>query len=348
MSPDHTTITRAEAVRLRREDEQKRRDKLTQKNMSKPKPVAAPKPATAHKPAARLQTERKPPAQSLPLVSTSRLQRRYDIGMSTPYGRTGNFNSPKVKNPASSFSMPHIEFGPRWVSLLISVFCAASLYMLFNMSLFIVSNVDIVGNNRVDVNEIVNNLGAMGQPTVLLNPTQIEYNILASFPDISNVQVAVNLPASITVTIIEREPITAWVKDGQVVWVDAQGFAFPPRGSIEGLTTVTANGDPPTPAELDVTQKIGARPFLTTDLSSAIVTLSPYVPQGAALVFDPKYGLGWSDPRGWKVYFGHSNGDTAMKLKVYQSMLDFLSAKSVQPSLISVEFPGAPFYRVEQ
>lgn len=244
--------------------------------------------------------------------------------------------------------MPRIEFGPRWISLLISAFCAASLYMLFNMSLFIVSNADIVGNNRIDINEIVNNLGVIGQPTVLLNPAQIEYNILATFPDISTAQVEINIPASIVVTIKEREPITAWVQNGQVDWVDAQGYAFPPRGSIEGLTTVTATGDPPAPATLDVTQKIGARPFLTTDLSAAIVTLSPHVPQGAALVFDPKYGLGWSDPRGWKVYFGHSNGDTAMKLKVYQSMLDYLSAKSVQPSLISVEFPGAPFYRVEQ
>jgi cell division protein FtsQ len=152
----------------------------------------------------------------------------------------------------------------------------------------------------------------------------------------------------VIVTVSERQPVVAWMQDGQTAWVDAQGYAFPPRGQVDGLATVTSAGAPPIPANLDLNQKIGARPFLTSELSAAIVTLAPSLPEGASLIFDPNYGLGWSDPRGWRVYFGHSNGDATLKFQVYQSMVDYLTQQDVQPTLISVEYPNAPFYRVEQ
>jgi len=116
---------------------------------------------------------------------------------------------------------------------------------------------------------------------------------------------------------------------------------------VNNLITVTAAGGPPLPAGFDPAQVIGARPFLSTDLANAITTLAPFLPQGASLVFDPQYGLGWSDPSGWKVYFGQSNGDTHLKLQVYQAIITSLGEQNIQPSLISVEYPSAPFYRIE-
>jgi hypothetical protein len=113
---------------------------------------------------------------------------------------------------------------------------------------------------------------------------------------------------------------------------------------------INAIGAPPAPAPLDpgAAPQIGAQAFLSSDLMQAVATLSANVPQGAALVFDPKYGLGWSDPQGWTVYFGHTNGDTKLKLSVYQAMLEYLGKNNLKPVLISVEYPNAPFYRLEQ
>jgi len=125
-------------------------------------------------------------------------------------------------------------------------------------------------------------------------------------------------------------------------------IAVPPRGQVDGLVTVTAAGSPPTPGNLDLTQTIGARPFLTPELSAAIAALAPQVPEGAALVYDPRYGLGWSDPRGWQAYFGKNNSDIAVKLAVYQSMVDHLAERGIQPTLVSVEYPNSPFYRVSE
>ncbi len=37
---------------------------------------------------------------------------------------------------------------------------------------------------------------------------------------------------------------------------------------------------------------------------------------------DPKYGMGWQDPRGWSVYFGQNTQEIEMKKKIYQAILD--------------------------
>jgi cell division protein FtsQ len=359
MSPDRTTITRAEAIRRRKEEDQKRREKAAPKTTSKPKPAAKPKPVAkpklklihASKPAAGPKAERvalRYPSASLRAglspVSASRLRHRYDIAMSSPYGRAESYNRPK----APTISMPKIRIGPRLLSFLLVALCAAGLYYMFSMDPFIVREASVVGNNRVGVEQIANILGVANQPAALLNPAQIEYNILATFPEIATASVEVGLPANVVVTVSERQPVVSWLQSGQMTWVDAQGYAFPPRGEVSGLVTVTSTGAPPTPTNLNLAQTIGARPFLTSDLSAAIVTLSPLVPEGATLVFDPGYGLGWSDPRGWRVFFGHLNGDAALKFQVYQAMLDYLAKQNIQPALISVEYPNAPYYRVEQ
>jgi hypothetical protein len=236
------------------------------------------------------------------------------------------------------------------------VLCGAALYFITFDSFFTVSSPNVIGNNRVSAEEISNALGVMGMPAALLNPAQIEYNILAAFPDIDSAQVEINLPAEVVVTVSERQPIAAWQQDGQTVWVDAQGYAFPPRGLVEGLVTITAVGAPPSPMPLTSlilgvqnggTQVIGARPFLSAEMASALMILSPRVPEGSTLVYDPRYGLGWADPRGWQAYFGHTHGDVNTKIQVYQSMVDYLIGRGITPKLISVEYPDAPFYRTE-
>jgi hypothetical protein len=341
MSPDRTTITRAEAIRLRKEEEQRQREKLLHRNA--PKPRLAPTPKTPAKPKAASPASNHSAAKA----STSRWQHRYDIAMSTPRAKTTR-TVHASKAPVISLNLPHISYGPRWLSFFIALFCFLDLYLMLNMDPFIVHNADISGNNRVTTQQIQDVLRVADQPAAYLNPEQIQLNILAAFPDISNAQVEVNIPGSVVISVVERTPVAAWQQDGQVVWVDAMGYAFPPRGKVDKLPTISAAGAPPIPVETDPSQVIGARPFLPADLSQAIETLTPSLPQGAALVFDPKYGLGWNDPKGWKVYFGHSNGDSALKLQVYKTILDDLSKKNIQPVLISVEYPNAPFYRVEQ
>ncbi len=340
MSQDRTTITRAEAIRRRKEEEQKKRDKSTFKNVSTPKSTSAPQTsANPRKGWAPQATHSATP------VSASRWQRRNDIAMSLPYSQNRGYQAPKT--PGISISMPHISFGPRWISLLIVIICSTGLYFMLNLDPFIVHTAEISGNERINAEEIQSVLGIVDKPTAIIEPAQIEANILAAFPDISKVQIGVNFPNSVVISVTERIPVAAWQQNGQTEWVDALGYSFQPRGEIQGLPTVIANGAPPTPI-VDPKQVGGPKPFLPADLSQAISTLSSQLPQDATMIFDPRYGLGWNDPKGWQVFFGRSLVDDNLKLKVYETMLAYLTKENIQPTMISVEYPNAPFYKVEQ
>src|SRR5258706_10752200 len=267
MSPNRVTLTRAEATRRRREKEQKRRDSLAQKRISIPNP-APPKPKVA-----------RAPVKVAAPVETNRHSRRYDIAMSTPYGRADI----GVKTPqAPALHMPKFGFGPRWISFLLIAVCSTGLYFMTSDSFFMVSSANVVGNSRVSAEQVSSLLGVMGKPAILLNPAQIEYNIIATFPDIGGVRVDVNLPAEVVVTVSERQPVAAWQQDGQTVWVDAQGYAFPPRGFVEGLVTVSATGAPPAPGTADITQSERAWGFPCCEMGVGFVVPSPEVADGDA------------------------------------------------------------------
>ena len=337
MSRDRVTMTRAEAIRIRHEEQVKRRESLVKKTVATPKLISI-------KAKANQSPRSKPANGAAKPMLTGRYSRRFDIAMSAPYGRPTPVASSKK---SAALSMPKIAFGPRWISFILMILCVAGLYLITADNYFTVSYANVLGNNRVSAEEISSAMGAMGKPAALLSPAQIEYNILSAFPDIATAQIEINLPADVVVTVTERQPVAAWVQDGQTVWVDAEGYAFPPRGLVEGLVTVSAVGAPPGPSVDAAEDQIRAHPFLNAEMAAALLVLSPRVPQGSTLVYDPRYGLGWTDPRGWQAYFGHAHGDVNTKIQIYQSMVDYLKGRGIAPKLISVEYPDAPFYRTE-
>jgi hypothetical protein len=332
MSRDPVTITRAEAIRRRREEEQKRRDGGTRKRSTTPKPAAT-----------RAKTER--PTLSHTPASTGRLRRRYDIATSSPYGRASS-RMPGLEIPA--ITIPPLSYGPRWISFFLLLACLGLIYGMYTSEVYLINKVTVIGNQRIQADELEMALGIWNEPAFTVNPAQIEYNLLASYPELISAQVQVSLPAEIIIQVRERIPVLVWQQAGQVTWVDAQGYAFPPRGVADGLVVVQAAGTPFLPANFDMSQTLGARAFMTPELATAIAALSPTMPEGASLVYDPEYGLGWQDPLGWQVYFGHSGTEMPVKLNVYLSMVDYLMKRDIQPALISVEYPSAPFYRMKE
>ncbi|MGA2489982.1 MAG: hypothetical protein ABSF99_07310, partial [Anaerolineales bacterium] len=135
-----------------------------------------------------------------------------------------------------------------------------------------------------------------------------------------------------------------WYQDGKTTWIDHNGIAFTPRGDVPGLIQIASGGNPPKPSA-DPQKSMYEQSFISPDLVQAILILYPQVPSGSPMIYDPKYGIGWQDARGWSVYFGQDSQDIEMKKKVYQAILDSFSQKSIQPTLISVAYLDAPFYK---
>ena len=345
MSPDRIITTRAEAIRRRKEEEQKQREKLAQKRVSIPLVKPAPKPAPLPKPAVRgnmgIPAAKAKPAPAI----TNRWRHRFEIATTAPEPKGLAFNAPKA--PSVTLSMPRIGFGPRIISFLIAIFCVLDLYCMLNYDPFIAHTAEISGNSQISEQEIQNVLGIANLPAAQLDPNQVQINILAAFPNIASAQVDVNLPSDVVVTVVERTPIAAWQQNGQTTWLDAQGYSFPPHGQVDNLPSITALGAPPV-VDVDQNQAFGARPFLSSGMSQLIASLLISMPKGAQLIFDPQYGIGWNDPQGWKVYFGQSDQNIVLKLQVYQNLVTYLQKKNIKPTIINVEYPNAPYYQLAQ
>jgi len=243
-----------------------------------------------------------------------------------------------------------LDLGTRWASGLILIICAAFLFMMLSTEPFIIKSAKLAGNERLGAGDINAVLGVVGKSAVSASPAQMKYNLMAAFPELKDVKVSVGFPGSVTVRVVERKPLIAWQQDSKVSWVDAEGVAFPPRGAVDGLVPVLALGNPPT-IESDpnyTSINIMTKPLLTPQTVQALQAMVAYMPQGTTLIYEPDYGLGWNDPRGWKAYFGKTMGDMAAKVTMYQAIVDNLTQRGITPTMVSVEYPNAPFYRLGQ
>ena len=243
---------------------------------------------------------------------------------------------------APALSIP--QLGTRWLSGAATVLLVFLLYTLWNSPAFTVTGAEIHGAQRLGSTEINAALQLVGQPIFKAVPAEIAVNLRSDYPDLAAAHVSVGLPNRIVVNVVERQPVLAWTQGDTTRWIDAQGVAFPARGAVEGLIPVTADATP-LQVQTEASVPLYARPFVSPDVVRALAALYPYLPQGVAMTYDPTYGIGWQDTHGWSVYFGQTTDDILMKLQVYQAIVTTLTQQGIQPSLISVEYLDAPFYK---
>lgn len=268
-------------------------------------------------------------------AAKARRAQRYDIAFSL--GRAD------VRAPA--ISLPQLDFSStRWVSGLVTIALAALLYLMWNSATFTVPAAEVIGNQRIGASEISAVLGIIGEPIFKAVPERIEANLRAAYPDLSAAHVRVGLPNRVVVEVVERTPVIAWFQNNAMTWIDADGVAFMPRGEALGLVQVSANAaplevqnDPQTPAY--------EQRFINPDMVQVIASIAAYAPAGTPMIYDPQYGIGWQEPHGWVVYFGQNTQDIPMKLTIYQSLVERLISQGVQPTLVSMEYLDAPFYK---
>jgi hypothetical protein len=232
----------------------------------------------------------------------------------------------------------------RIVSISIAVLLGVMFYLALTLPYFRVPNATVLGNNRLTREEIETVTGIIGQSIFTVKPDEVETRLRMNYPDLLSVQVNVYLPNHVYITITERQPVIAWQQDGGYTWVDATGVAFRPRGLVAGLVPIIGLSVLPVgTSALD--NPSAPPPFMQKELVDAILALVPAVPADSTMVFDRSFGLGWTDSRGWKSFFGTSVQDMPLKVRVYQSLVASLEKRGIAPSFISVMYPDAPFYR---
>jgi len=253
-------------------------------------------------------------------------------------------NMPRPHMP--SMSIPRPRVGWRLFSFILAGLLGAAIYFAFNRPELRVTEARLYGNVQLTQAEVNVVLNITGQPIFLLTPSDLETRLRLNYPELASVQVTVALPNIVTVNVTERQPIIRWEQGGGYTWIADDGIAFRPRGELVGLIPVVALSAPP--VEGSGSDPLTPTPFISTEMVRALMGLYGHVPQGTPIIYEKGYGFGWNDPRGWRVYFGTNASDVALKMRVYESMVDSLTQRGIRPALINVMYPTAPYYRMSQ
>lgn len=244
-------------------------------------------------------------------------------------------------------SLPGLNLGPRLISLSLAVILIAGLYFLWTSPFFRVGEAQVTGLSRLGAEEITSRLGLSGQVVFLLRPAEIVSRLRQDFPELASAQVIISLPNVVQIQATERQPVLLWQQGNGYTWIDADGVAFRPRGDTAGLIPVASLGAPPA-GDPVVQDPLTPPAYVAPDVVKTALGLAPSVPAGSTLVYDPNYGFGWTDSRGWQVYFGDRSKDIALKVRVYQSLVDSLVGRGITPAFISVIHADAPYYRMAE
>ncbi len=263
----------------------------------------------------------------------------------------------EVRLPA----IPNLQFGERGLSAILALILIVALFILLQSSTFAVQSVTVRGLERLNSEEITAILNLEGKNIFSINRTALLAQIGKEFPELKDIRLTVGLPAQVSLSASERQPILVWATGEQTLWIDQQGFIFPARGILESSLPIVESDElppfqptlettpPPPQTALDLLQperQVWGNQMDAQMLDTAM-RLLPQVPEGATLTYSPFSGLGWNDPAGWRVFIGRNLQDMDVKLLEYQTIVAYLGSQGITPAVVSVETIHAPFYRME-
>ena len=324
MPTTQDTLTRAQRVRLRRQQQ------------TQAKPKRAPRP--------RKKVVTPPPAETQPVVVS-----RYGVvgGAAVPQHTAAVRRQVRVarqENTEVVASVPWLALGKRWVSLGVSAFVFALLLALWYAPFFRVEAPEVQGVHYLDAARVADALPVRNRPIFALSPQELADTLLR-FPAITHAEVRLAFPNRVIVTVTEREPVLVWQTTRRNWWVDAEGMAFVPvtEAMPENALVVKASDLPPDTAEV----RPGVVQVLTPEQMAALRELSRYVPAGTPLVFSARYGMGWQAKEGWQVYVGQSLEEMDKRMALYQAIAKWLTSQNIHPAMVNVASLRAPYYRME-
>ena len=321
-------ISRSDLVRLRREQDSKTRVERARKKSTTRTPAVTSRRQETSQPRGR--SDKSGPARST--------RRRFQNAL-LPVAPDAELGGIRLARP---------NLGRRLPSFLLVLLFASALYFAFTAPQLQVAQAQVAGNQILTSQEINAALNIAGQPTFLLIPSELEKRLRLQFPELAAANVDVRLPNTVSVQVVERKPVVRWEQGDGYTWVSEDGIAFRPHGDMPGLITVTALSAPPIEGIIVSSDPLTPAPFLAPDMVKSVKELAGHVPPGVQILYDESFGFGWNDPRGWKVYFGTTASDMELKMRVYESLVASLTQRGIQPALINVTYPTAPYYRLSE
>ncbi|TFG89863.1 MAG: FtsQ-type POTRA domain-containing protein [Candidatus Atribacteria bacterium] len=261
------------------------------------------------------------------------------------------------------------KIGWRLVSFLIIGACSFALLTAWRSPQYRVTTIQIKGLNRLSEDEVQNSLDLYEKHIFALEKSSVIEPIIRNFPELRDVRVDFSLPGNVYISVKEREPMITWQSKGNSVWIDSESYLIPARGEAEPMLTIQANSLPGYKILIDeetenmenvlrdkpqIKESIDQNTFfaypkqIDGTLLTAILQLNAWMPEESVLLYQQKRGIGWKDIRGWDVFIGSKLENINDKMLMYETIVRKLEEQGIHPSIVSVEFLHAPYYRLDE
>lgn len=260
------------------------------------------------------------------------------------------------------------KMGWRVLSFLVAGILSYVIYTAWQSPDYKVSSIQVSGLQRITPEEVLSRINLNGTHIFAVIPAEIKEMLYRDFPEFREIEIKLNLPAQVGIHIAERQPQIAWQAKNDLIWIDSEGYLIPPRGTAGEMLIIQANSLPAyhlkSPIEEIGTLKVNrdkeefkpnssALAFFAQSkqidgsLLTAILQLNAWMPQEKTLLYERQRGLGWSDIRGWDVFIGQKLEKINEKMVMYETIVRELENQGISPTVVSVEFLHAPYYRTD-
>ena len=289
-----------------------------------------------------------------------------------PSSTSGTHRQPASSKTASIQHAKKINrffrVGWRLLSFLLAGAFSFAIFTAWQSPDYMVSTVRIEGLQRLPENDVLDVLDIYGLHIFTLEPERVSQLIRQHFPELRDLQVKLSLPAQVSIHVVERQPMIAWQLKDDLLWIDSEGYLIPARGEVNQMLTIQADAlpsyrligkedastenvihdKPKFKESMDDMVFFSIPKQIDVNLLTAILQLNAWMPDESVLLYQEKRGIGWTDIRGWDVFVGSKLENINDKMLMYETIVRKLGEQGIQPSIVSVEFLHAPYYRLEE
>ena len=230
----------------------------------------------------------------------------------------------------------HINWqGKAWrlPALLVAGLLCYALFYCFTDEQFYVFGAAVSGNNRLSAQQIFQRAGIEGQSIFFLDREEVRKRV-EGLPNIKASSINIQLPATVEIDVVEREPSFTWQVGQKVYWVDEEGMVMDPSGPAPKSITV-----------LDVDGQVGGPGALVApEIVQAVREMRRLLPQERIFQWSGAQGISFLHEKGFPVYLGQAE-DLPEKIATLRALSDDFASKGISPKFVDLRFPGRPYYR---
>ena len=226
----------------------------------------------------------------------------------------------------------HFVISTRLISFGLLAICIWALVIIGRDDSFFLTYIPVEGTTSISPSEVVSASKLAGVHIFAADPNESATEI-GQLPGVISSTVMLAWPNRVAISIGEESPIAVWQQAGDQYWITKDGNLVPSRVETTGLLRIDS----------EITEPIDEQDFVPTDVLDGALQLRELRPNIDQLYYRPGAGLSYQDGRGWRVFFG-SGLEMEQKLAVYETVVENLAERQVQPDYISVSNHQKPYY----